>query len=263
MRTARRVFIRVEHTAQRRLHAKDAEERGACLHQVQTHRLSFACEDLARARRGGNALERACGARYVREVGPRHDCAMPFRHVVDTDQAVRLRIRQRLEQHAVHNAEDRAVGPDTEAERHDRDDGEAGCLEESSQGVANVLAQVVHEGEIKASPVPGSGYSSIYLIWLLLEALDGPQPSRPCVRPRRVRIPDSNTLVAVTRSTTPGAGARRDSQSHKAPDLWARRTSRCSSAESPPARTRPSRGRASTGGCRQTAGRRAAGRCTP
>ena len=54
-----------------------------------------------------------------------------------------MREWQRLEQHAVDDAEDRAVGADAEREREDRDERERADSWRACEGVANVLAELV------------------------------------------------------------------------------------------------------------------------
>src|SRR5206468_2889576 len=54
-------------------------------------------------------------------------------------QPVRFRIRQRLEQHAIDDAEDRRVRPDAEREREHGHGGEAGDFQQLTNGVAKVV----------------------------------------------------------------------------------------------------------------------------
>ena len=55
------------------------------------------------------------------------------------DERVAVRVGQRLEQHAVDDAEDRRVGADAERHRHDDDEGEAGVAAKGADPVAHVL----------------------------------------------------------------------------------------------------------------------------
>ena len=59
--------------------------------------------------------------------------------LVMNSEPLRMRIRQRLEQHAVDDAEDGGVGADAERERQDRDRGVARALGQGAEGVAHVL----------------------------------------------------------------------------------------------------------------------------
>jgi hypothetical protein len=55
--------------------------------------------------------------------------------VDDPDERVRIRIRQRLDQHAVHNAENCCRGADGEPQRHDTCGGEDALLPSASNRV--------------------------------------------------------------------------------------------------------------------------------
>jgi hypothetical protein len=54
-------------------------------------------------------------------------------------QAIRVRVRQRTDQHAVDHREHRGVDPDSDRERRRRRDGEERRAEERAGGVARVL----------------------------------------------------------------------------------------------------------------------------
>jgi hypothetical protein len=58
------------------------------------------------------------------------------------DEVLRLANRQRLQQHRVHRAKDRAVGSDRERQRHERRDGEAGRLQQQPERVSDISKQV-------------------------------------------------------------------------------------------------------------------------
>ena len=58
--------------------------------------------------------------------------------MVDRDQPVGVAVRQGAEQHAVDDAEDRAVGADAQRERERRDEREARRLAQGAEGVAQV-----------------------------------------------------------------------------------------------------------------------------
>ena len=72
-------------------------------------------------------------SRVLRAIGIEH------LHVV---QAIRIAVRQRLEQHAVHHAEDRAVGADAERERDQRRRGKRRRAAQHAEGIADVLPQL-------------------------------------------------------------------------------------------------------------------------
>jgi hypothetical protein len=63
---------------------------------------------------------------------------------VNHDEAVGGRERQRPQQNAIHNAEDRRVGPDAERERKHSHSGEAWVLQKHPAGVAEVLKENSH-----------------------------------------------------------------------------------------------------------------------
>jgi hypothetical protein len=62
----------------------------------------------------------------------------------DEEEPFRLRIWQRLQQHAVDHAEDRAVRTNTQRERQDGDRGIRRTLPEAAEGMNQVLAEGVH-----------------------------------------------------------------------------------------------------------------------
>jgi hypothetical protein len=67
----------------------------------------------------------------------------------DKHQPLRVGIRQRPQHDTVHEAEDRAVGADSERERRDGQEREAGGFPELPQGVPNVLGHTVHGERIR------------------------------------------------------------------------------------------------------------------
>ena len=58
--------------------------------------------------------------------------------MVDRDEAVRLSIAERLEEHGVDDTEDRRVGADAQTEREDDDRREARALDESTDGIPEI-----------------------------------------------------------------------------------------------------------------------------
>src|SRR6478672_10868360 len=60
---------------------------------------------------------------------------------MDRDQTVRLRIRERAEHHAVHDAEDGGVGADAECQRQTRDDAEDRRPHQRARGVSYVAPE--------------------------------------------------------------------------------------------------------------------------
>jgi len=55
--------------------------------------------------------------------------------VIEDDQLVRLRVRQRLQQHAVDDAEDGGVGADADCQGQDRDGREHGELQQPAENM--------------------------------------------------------------------------------------------------------------------------------
>ena len=62
------------------------------------------------------------------------------------DEAIRVAIRQRAEEHGVHDAEDRGVGADAEREGEHRDGGEALVATHVAQAVPDVADQTLERG---------------------------------------------------------------------------------------------------------------------
>ena len=67
--------------------------------------------------------------------GPDITARCPSDHVIHADQSVGFGIRQRLQQHAVDDAEDGAVGADAERQREHGDEREARRLDEAADRV--------------------------------------------------------------------------------------------------------------------------------
>ena len=81
----------------------------------------------------------------VVEVGRRGGGAVAFRRCEqELDDAVGVRIGERLEEDGVDDGEDGGVGSDAEGQGGDGCDGEARVLEEAAQGVFEVMPQVGH-----------------------------------------------------------------------------------------------------------------------
>src|SRR5438309_9725112 len=65
--------------------------------------------------------------------------ALFFESIEHSNQSLRLRIWQRLEQHAVDDTEHRGVRPDTEREREHGHGGEAGVLQQLAEGEFEII----------------------------------------------------------------------------------------------------------------------------
>ena len=59
--------------------------------------------------------------------------------------AVRLRVRQRLQQHGVDDREDRRVGADADGERGQRDGGEPQIPPHRAEGVSQIGNEGIHQ----------------------------------------------------------------------------------------------------------------------
>ena len=62
--------------------------------------------------------------------------------LADRDQAIRICVRQRTQQHGVEDAEDRGVRADAERQGHERDRREAGRAPQQPRRIANVARQI-------------------------------------------------------------------------------------------------------------------------
>src|SRR5262245_12694367 len=68
--------------------------------------------------------------------------------------ALRVRIRQRLEEYTVYDAEDRGVHPNAQRERRQRDDRKARVVAEDTKSVANILPEVHDRYSTTACSMP-------------------------------------------------------------------------------------------------------------
>ena len=70
----------------------------------------------------------------------------------DRDKLVGLLVWQGLQEHRVHDAEDRGIRPDAERKREQNNDGEGGSAAQAAQRVTQVEEQAGHSGR-----APGKG----------------------------------------------------------------------------------------------------------
>ena len=146
VRRARLVFALREESSDERLDSQQVEPVRA--HANALHSLGVgvvANEIRRRAFDHGEADELRRARSIVDEVHRRARVAVSLLRVHDAHEAIGLRKRQRLEQHAVHDAEDRGVGADAERERDDRGERERRCGAKLSHRVADVVPEVVHD----------------------------------------------------------------------------------------------------------------------
>ena len=71
------------------------------------------------------------------------------------DQLVRLRIGQRLQQHAVDDAEDRAVGTDPQSQREQSGQGSSGALRQGAQPETDIFPKTAQEKPPESVRTPG------------------------------------------------------------------------------------------------------------
>src|SRR5579864_9137463 len=57
----------------------------------------------------------------------------------DSYQTIGIAVGQRTQQHGIHDAENRGVGPDSQSQRQDSHDGECGLLDQHARTIANIL----------------------------------------------------------------------------------------------------------------------------
>ena len=69
---------------------------------------------------------------------------MALAQVIKGHESIRIGVRQRLQQHAIDDAEDRAVCADAERQRDNCDHGKSGTLDKTAKRVTDVLPEGVH-----------------------------------------------------------------------------------------------------------------------
>ena len=142
------VFLLSEHTALCRSHAEQVEI--VPRHQVAPD--AFVVSRSAQAHRRETVhrhpVEHVVSVAkvHVQGVGERREGGV-LPHQVDVEDPLRLRHRQRTEQHRVDQAEDGRVRPDAERQRQDRDGGETRPLDQHSDRVAQVSGDRFNPGQ--------------------------------------------------------------------------------------------------------------------
>ena len=125
-RRAGLVFFGAERAAKERLDAEHGEVIGRHVAAVEAHRLTVHRDGRGGERLGGQGLERPVLPLQLDEVAGRGRVAGGGgRRLPDAHDPLRVREWQRLEQHAVDQAEHRRVGTDAERQHPDGDQGEA------------------------------------------------------------------------------------------------------------------------------------------
>ena len=147
-RRARPVLVGGEVAPEHRLDAEHAEEVRRDELALEALRLADAGQAEALHARHRHRGEAAVLPLPVAEVEERDRAAPEVRlALVDRDQLLGARVRERLEEDAAHHREEGGVGADAEREGHDRDGGEAGAAPEDAQAVAQVLEQRLDEAD--------------------------------------------------------------------------------------------------------------------
>src|SRR5262245_48179267 len=72
---------------------------------------------------------------------------LPLASYRDPDQPLWIRVRERLEKHRIHNAEDRRVRPDAQAEREYGNEGEARISPQHPQAVTQILKECLDKSD--------------------------------------------------------------------------------------------------------------------
>ena len=146
------VLIGKKRAASLRLNAEDLEVAGRDPRPTKLHRIAAPRERRRAAALGGHEVEDGVIRLPVEEIQRGDAVAVAAgRLLEDTDDPIGIRVRQRLEQDAVNEAEDRGVGADAERQREDRDRCKSRTLRQGSPAVTQVLEQRIEHGQ--AAPV--------------------------------------------------------------------------------------------------------------
>ena len=80
---------------------------------------------------------------------------------IDLQQAVRIRIRQRLQEHAIHHAENRGIRPDAEPQCQHGDSRETRALAHGPEGIPKIVAEAGPKWGLSAA-AQGRGVSGVH-----------------------------------------------------------------------------------------------------
>ena len=164
------VFLGGEGTAHQHGHSEDGEIASGGAKTVELLGLIAAGKIHTRAAHliGGDGVEHLSLLTPGAESGNRGVVEVAVGGVLaELNEAARIGIGKRLEKNFVYDGEDGGVGTDAEGEREDGGDGEAGSAEEHAGGVAQVLDEIVNEGDSdqvktlpsERGPAPRSAYA--------------------------------------------------------------------------------------------------------
>src|SRR5471030_2932136 len=136
---------RLKGAAQKRSEAQGFEEPGGDSHGLETLGLVADGEVEILAEVESNFRENLVADAEIQEVSRGHREVVPLGpDAEDADQAIRLRIGQRLEQDAIDHAENGAVAADGKRQNEHRNRRETGVLTQGAKSVMKVLPQIVH-----------------------------------------------------------------------------------------------------------------------
>ena len=138
------LVVRLERAAQCRLDPEDVEIVGRYQHAVQPRGLPAADQRHAQSSRGRQRLERSAEPLPVQEIERADAVARRRRRRFEhTDDAFGLGIRERPQQHGIHQAEHGSVGANANRHHPDRDGGKAAIPQQQLQPVADVTQERV------------------------------------------------------------------------------------------------------------------------
>ena len=146
------VILRKKCATEQRLHAQNAEKTRRCVNRFHLFDTVGADQiEIVGAQPSGpesHAFKDAVLFPPIQEIRPGH--LFPVEAAARTsfpqhDEAVRLRIRQRLEKDSVDHAEDRCIRPNAQRQCEHGHAAEAWALQQQAQGIAKVIHFTVYE----------------------------------------------------------------------------------------------------------------------
>jgi hypothetical protein len=139
----RRVFVRSEVAAQDGAYAERPKEIRRHTHAANPLRLAVG-DERGRPRSDERDLFEAVAAIAPVEIGRVSDvaCGSIRTAIADQGEPLRRRVRERPQQHGIHDAEDRGVGADAKRERDERDPRERRSLPEQPRRIPDIAAEI-------------------------------------------------------------------------------------------------------------------------
>ena len=154
-------FVLVEGTPSQWRRPEHPEERRPDGHAGDALRIGFSTDGLTVQAKQGKLFEYVRLAEPIVVVGHSGRGALDARarvSVVERDKPVRLGDRQRAEQHAINDREDRCVRADADAKRQNHGGRESPILREDPYGESQILKQPVHQSFLRKSGWSRSGF---------------------------------------------------------------------------------------------------------